>query len=129
MSKFKLLDKVVIDESEEVLTITEIIFGSHGGYSPWGNSILTRHTKITFDPTVKQNEIQYKMADSEGKTWVRAESAITYISTPKKLVKYDLLKMFVLVKDTAPIGLGINAVGHAAFMAGRNFDSSIFKAW
>lgn len=37
--------------------------------------------------------------------------------------------MYILVKNTAPIGLGINAVGHATFMAAQRFTSDVFKEW
>ena len=129
MSKYRLLDKVVIDESEEVLTVVEINPLQHtSGYVSASYGVPVIYSGTTFDEP-KRIENSYKLIDSQEQSWVKNESDITYISTPKKLVKYDLLKMFVLVKDTAPIGLGINAVGHTTFLACRKFDSCIFKDW
>lgn len=71
----------------------------------------------------------YKLAYSEGRTRLARESEMTLVGQTRPQMKYDLLKMYVLVKNTAPIGLGINAVGHATFMAAQNFESSVFKIW
>lgn len=57
------------------------------------------------------------------------ESDLTLIYSEKPKSKYDFLKMYVLVKDTAPIGLGINACSHVGFLAAKTFDSSIADEW
>jgi hypothetical protein len=43
--------------------------------------------------------------------------------------KYDSLAMYVIVKNTAPIGLGINACTHAGYLAGRKFSGQDFEDW
>lgn len=57
------------------------------------------------------------------------ESDIIFIRSKKRNVKFDFLAMYVIVKDTAPIGLGINACTHAGFMAGRTFSGQVFQDW
>ena len=57
------------------------------------------------------------------------ESDIIFIRSKKRNVKFDFLAMYVIVKDTAPIGLGINACTHAGFMAGRSFFGEVFEDW
>lgn len=40
------------------------------------------------------------------------------------------LKMYILVKDSVPIGLGVNAVGHAALATYLHYsDSEDMKEW
>lgn len=57
------------------------------------------------------------------------ESKLSYIrSTPKK-DKYEYLAMYIIVKDTVPTGLGINACSHAGFLAARNFKGPIMSDW
>lgn len=50
----------------------------------------------------------------------------------RKHIKVDIrekLKMYVVVRDIAPIGLGINSIGHVVSDAMENFDSDILSEW
>lgn len=103
-NKYNLLDRVIIDESDEVLTII-----AYNGF---------------------EHDMLYTLADSDGNVYDDIpESRLTYIGPPRKTIKYDLLKMYILVKDSAPIGLGINGCTHAGYLAGKTFDSPIMKDW
>lgn len=99
-SKFKLLDKVARKNFEEVWTV---IANEEIGYVTLVNT---------------DNEIATVL-----------ESDLTFIYSEKPKSKYDFLKMYVLVKDTAPIGLGINACSHVGYLAAKTFDSSIAEEW
>lgn len=136
MSKFKLLDRVVVDGQEEVLTVVEVnpqtVFFNAGN-----SSISSRNSGFIgqmdtwrggYSPFSDQDGY-YKLAYSNGTTTLAREREMTLVGSPKKQLKYDLLKMYVLVKNTAPIGLGINAVGHVTFMAAQRFTSNVFKEW
>lgn len=50
------------------------------------------------------------------------ENRLIKVNSFKYRSKYDLLKMYIIVDDSAPIGLGINAVGHVAYNSYRMFD-------
>lgn len=47
----------------------------------------------------------------------------------KKVDIRENLKMYVVVRDIAPIGLGINSVGHVVSDAMENFDPEILAEW
>lgn len=99
--KFKILDKVALVDDQDVYTVI--------GF----NAIRDEVTIVSpfHDP------------------FDVLESDLTYIYSEKPKNKYDFLKMYVLVKDTAPIGLGINACSHVGFLAAKSFDSSITEEW
>lgn len=117
---FKLLDRVVVKDNDEVLTVIgsdiDLNFQSSPYYHSSGAILSSRVTK-------------YYVADSSGNTSSIPGNLLTLVGSPRKQLKADLLKMYILVKNTAPIGLGINAVGHATFMAGQTFNSDIFNEW
>lgn len=100
--KFKILDKVCYGRDPEVYTIV--------GYNRDKDEYNIAHPLF---------EIIYDVPESE----------LTYIYSEKPKSKYDFLKMYVLVKDTAPIGLGINACSHVGYLAAKTFDSSIAEEW
>lgn len=135
MRKFKLLDRVVVDDCEEVLTVVEVnpqqVLFNHSSSISSNNSGLIGHLGAWgggYSPFSDQGGF-YTLAYSEGRTRLARESEMTLVGQTRPQMKYDLLKMYVLVKNTAPIGLGINAVGHATFMAAQNFESTVFKIW
>lgn len=98
--KFKILDRVARKNFEEVWTV------------------------------IANEEIGYvTLANTDNEIATVLESDLTYIYSEKTKNKYDFLKMYVLVKDTAPIGLGINACSHVGFLAAKTFDSSIADEW
>lgn len=99
---FKVLDKVARDGHEFVWTVI-----GYNGHT--GNCVM--------------------IADAEGKVDTVSESQLKYISSETKRSKYDSLAMYVIVKNTAPIGLGINACTHAGYLAGKNFNSQIHNDW
>lgn len=100
--KFKILDKVVYTGCTEIYTVV--------GYNRDKNEYNIAHPLF---------EILFDIPESD----------LTYIYSEKPKSKYDFLKMYVLVKDTAPIGLGINACAHVGFLAAKTFDSSITEEW
>lgn len=100
--KFKILDKVVWDTFPEVYTV--IGFGQ---------------IKNTYNIIQPFSEKRFDVPESD----------LTLIYSEKPKNKYDFLKMYVLVKDTAPIGLGINACSHVGFLAAKTFDSQITDEW
>lgn len=128
LRKFKILDQVVVNTNDEVLTVIEnssigmIPVDKPYSYanSSYGLFTLAGHL---------QSSIMYKLAASDGTIITVPENEITLVGSARKKLKADLLKMYVLVKNTAPIGLGINAVGHATFMAGQTFNSNVFNEW
>lgn len=58
-----------------------------------------------------------------------SEEQLKLINNSHEKSKYDSLAMYVIVKNTAPIGLGINACSHAGFLAGRKFSGKDFEDW
>ena len=128
LRKFKILDQVVVDTSDEVLTVIEnTSIGMIPVDKPY-SYVNSTYGLFTFAGHL-QSSIIYKLAASDGTIITVPENEITLVGSPRKKLKADLLKMYVLVKNTAPIGLGINAVGHATFMAAQNFESTVFKIW
>lgn len=99
---FKVLDKVAREGREFVWTVV-----GYNGNS--GDCVL--------------------IADHEGNVEATLENQLTYISSESKRSKYDSLAMYVIVKDTAPIGLGINACTHAGYLAGKQFNSPVHSDW
>lgn len=99
---FKVLDKVARDGHEFIWTVV-----GYNGHT--GNCVM--------------------VADSEGKVETTSESQLTYISSEGKRSKFDSLAMYVIVKDTAPIGLGINACTHAGYLAGKQFKGQVHSDW
>lgn len=129
MSKFKLLDRVVVDGQEEVLTVIEVNTRTVATNNTW-NASGSISSGGLFSFPYSDTETAYKLAYSDGyNTTLAYEKDMTLVGSASKQLKADLLKMYVLVKNTAPIGLGINAVGHATFMAAQNFESKVFKIW
>lgn len=100
--KFKILDKVARAGDAEIYTVV--------GYNCDANEYNIAHPLF---------EILFDIPESE----------LTFIYSEKPRSKYDFLKMYILVKDTAPIGLGINACSHVGFLAAKTFDSSIAEEW
>ncbi len=105
---FKILDRVCVKDIDEVLTVVDYkhIFG-----------------------IAKERTLAYTLSDTSGCLYDYEDYEIELISRPIKKSKYDYLKMYVLVKNTAPIGLGINSVGHVTYSACKKFDSQIHKEW
>lgn len=99
-SKFKILDKVARAGDEFIYTVID--------------------RDLNGDITI---------ANPLGDQFDVPESDLTLIYSEKPKNKYDFLKMYVLVKDTAPIGLGINACSHVGFLAAKTFNSSIADEW
>lgn len=99
---FKILDKVALEGSEFVWTV------------------------IGHDVNIKKPVI---IANHEGQVECVPANKLAYISSEQKRSKYDALAMYVIVKDTAPIGLGINACTHAGYLAGKQFNSQIHSDW
>lgn len=128
LRKFKILDQVVVNTSDEVLTVIEnTSIGMIPVDKPYSYANST-YGLFTFANHL-QSSIIYKLAASDGTIITVPENEITLVGSPRKKLKADLLKMYILVKNTAPVGLGINAVGHATFMAAQRFTSDIFKEW
>jgi hypothetical protein len=100
--KFNILDKVARAGDEYIYTVI--------GYNSFGEVVLAQAGNNIGVPTV-------------------SESELTHIYSEKPRSKYDFLKMYVLVKDTAPIGLGINACSHAGYLASKWLQSSITTEW
>jgi len=98
--KFKILDKVARKNFEEVWTV--IGLGEVG---------------------------HVRLANADNELATVSESDLTYIYSEKPRSKYDFLKMYILVNDTAPIGLGINSIAHVGYLAAKTFDSSIAEEW
>ena len=97
---FKILDKVARKNFEEVWTVIGV------------------------------GEVGYvRLANADNELATVFESDLTLIYSEKPKSKYDFLKMYILVKDTAPIGLGINACSHVGFLAAKSFDSQIAEEW
>jgi hypothetical protein len=99
---FKRLDKVARDGFDNVWTIV-----GYNGHS--GKCVM--------------------IADAEGGFSEVAEDELTYIYSEKTAIKYDSLAMYVIVKNTAPIGLGINACTHAGYLAAKKFKGEIHTDW
>ncbi|MCK9429079.1 MAG: hypothetical protein M0R17_03590 [Candidatus Omnitrophica bacterium] len=99
MFKFKLLDQVIINGVDELLTIIQI------------------------------NGDQCTVCGTNSTTYVVLKKEMTYIRSAKLHDKNELLAMYILVRNSAPIGLGINSVGHVAHIAANNFDSELSKEW
>lgn len=101
-----MLDRVVIKESEFVLTVIGYEFGPEG-----------------------QN--LYTLADDQGNRFTALYEDLTWIEPARVQNKYERLKMYVIVKDPAPypVGLGVNALAHASFMAARTFKGEVFEDW
>lgn len=100
--KFKILDKVARFGDDEIYTVV--------GYDYDKNEYNIAHPLF---------EILFDIPESD----------LTLIYSEKPKSKYDFLKMYVLVKDTAPIGLGINSCSHVGFLAAKTFDSQITDEW
>lgn len=103
---FKILDTVYVKDIDEVLTVVDYkyIFG-----------------------IAKERTITYSLSDSSGCLYDYEDWEIELISRPIKKSKYDYLKMYVLVKNTAPIGLGINSVGHVTYSACKSLILRFIK--
>jgi hypothetical protein len=102
-SEYSVLDRVIINDVDDVLTVISV--------------------KCTVDGW------RYDLATSEQLYKDIFEEDITFINTTKTHSKYDLLKMYVLVRDSAPIGLGINGCTHVGYLAGKTFNGPIMKDW
>jgi hypothetical protein len=88
----------------------------------------TKHEDaVTIIETLKNNE--YKVITTSSGPFVAKEEDLVLITPNKTKKKYEYLAMYVIVKDTAPIGLGINACTHAGFMAGINFGGQDYEDW
>lgn len=102
MCKFQPLDEVALDNHEQVYSVISYI----------------------------ESNNTYTLLDSYGTLLTGIEEKdITFIRSKRPSIKYDFLAMYVIVKDTAPIGLGINACTHAGFIAGRTFSGEVFDDW
>lgn len=100
--KFHPLDEVAYANHEQVYSVV--------GYNETTNGYTLLHSYGTLLKDIQEDDI-------------------TFIRSKKPIIKYDFLAMYVIVKDTAPIGLGINACTHAGFMAGRTFSGQVFQDW
>lgn len=130
MNRFKLLDRVVIGSSDEVLTVIQVDVPHVVTNSISTNNVFIGSWGGTQTLFGKRGNILYKLAYSDGlSTTLAYEEEISLVGSARKQLKSDLLKMYVLVKNSAPIGLGINAVGHVTFMAANSFHSEIFNDW
>lgn len=69
------------------------------------------------------------IADANGTIETTSEANLTLISSETNRSKFDFLAMYVIVKDTAPIGLGINACTHAGYLAGKQFTGQVHEDW
>ena len=127
--KFKILDRVVTDNVDEVLTVVDnTSIGMIPKNEPYWTFNNNNEGLFSLSGHL-ESSIIYKVADSSGNIISVPENKLTLVGSPRKQLKADLLKMYILVKNTAPIGLGINAVGHATFMAGQTFNSDVFNEW
>ena len=112
--KFKVLDRVARKNFEEVWTV----IGSEVDYENPSN------------PDNELIQINYvRIANAENEIAIVLEADLTYIYSEKPRNKYDFLKMYILVKDSAPIGLGINACSHVGYLAAKTFDNQISEEW
>jgi len=104
--KFRLLDKIIIDDYAY-------------------NAIYT-----VIGKTSEKSNTHYQVVAPDNYMILSVpESKLTYIGSDRLRLKSDLLAMYVLVKNTAPIGLGINACSHIGYLAARKFENRITNEW
>lgn len=78
---------------------------------------ISEDTVTCFDPSTNEEEFFDK------------SELIVVGSEIKPQSKYDYLKAYILIKDTAPIGLGINAASHCGFLLNKLNGCDNFKEW
>jgi hypothetical protein len=94
MEKFSILDRVVFDESCDVW----VVIGASD--SPFGVDL----TLINDEGVIAEKHSS--VVHSAGRVRLPSD-------------KYEILKMYVVVDNTAPVGLGVNAVGHVKYQYAR----------
>lgn len=99
MFRFKLLDQVIVSGIDDILTIISI------------------------------EGDRYTLCNVNSETYTVLEKELTYIRSPEYKDKHELLAMYILVRNSAPIGLGINSVGHVAHIACNTFISTLSREW
>ena len=100
MSDFKILDQIVHPKYDELLTIIGI-----------------KDEKVT-------------VSDGEHSPFIVNIENILKTGSIRKKSKYDLLKMYVVLDNSAPKGLASNGASHVSYFAGESFtELPLQKIW
>lgn len=93
-----------------------------------GNEIVFHVVNVDASEDIAQPQYTLLAPNGDMRHNIKAEQMSLIRHTEEKS-KYDSLAMYVIVKNTAPIGLGINACTHAGYLAGRKFSGKDFEDW
>lgn len=85
---------------------------------------------IIKDSSISSHESLYDIVSPSG-MYLREVPAkfLTFIRATPAKEKYESLAMYIIVKDTVPTGLGINACSHAGYLAAKNFKGPVVEDW